>query len=524
MVLQNAGQITDPEQAAQIITHIRQNPAWFTKNVLHYDPWGMQEDILNALAKPRARVAVKACHSSGKTSLAAMAVFWRVITGGIVITTAPTFVQVSKLLWGEIHRTYALYKDILGGDIFQTEWRINPNCFAIGISTNEGTRMQGWHGDIMVILDEAPGVRPDIWEAIEGIRAGGDVTLLALGNPTTIGNPFHSAFQTGGDSGWDLFSISAFNTPNFERFPTIEHVLEASREDLLDVPRPYLTTPTWVREKYLEWGPNSPMYQSRVLAIFPEHSEHTLIPMHWILASQHRDVPMDEKTDFYAGIDVAGAGEDETVVVVRQGDNVLSIKAWTDPDPRQEVIEHLSVWREKAEAVDARFRVFVDSIAIGHYFALDIKNAGFDTTPINVGLPAITEQRPGLFVKKVEKNNPGELRFINLKAQMYWRLREKFQTNSIGGPGMSDSLLQEQVSNIRYEEQANGAIRIEGKEEAKKRGVKSPDRAEALMLSYGVPSSRAAGPPPVLMVDSTGGNWYTGLGEKKSNIIIPGVR
>jgi len=60
---------------------------------------------------------------------------------------------------------------------------------AIGLSSNEGVRFQGWHGKILVVIDEAPGVRPDIYEAIEGIRAGGDVRILALGNPTLASGP-----------------------------------------------------------------------------------------------------------------------------------------------------------------------------------------------------------------------------------------------------------------------------------------------------------------------------------------------
>jgi hypothetical protein len=53
----------------------------------------------------------------------------------------------------------------------------------VGLSTDQGVRFQGFHGRVLIVIDEAPGVKADIWEAVEGIRAGGDVRVLALGNP-----------------------------------------------------------------------------------------------------------------------------------------------------------------------------------------------------------------------------------------------------------------------------------------------------------------------------------------------------
>ena len=65
----------------------------------------------------------------------------------------------------------------------------------MGLSTSEGVRFQGWHGKILIVIDEAPGVKPEIYEAIEGIRAGGDVRLLAHGNPTISSGPFYDAYM-----------------------------------------------------------------------------------------------------------------------------------------------------------------------------------------------------------------------------------------------------------------------------------------------------------------------------------------
>ncbi len=81
------------------------DPAAFGKRVLGLDLWDRQKEILTALTRAD-RVAVKACHASGKTLVAAAAVLWWLVNhkDGVVITTAPTWVQVERVLWGEIRR------------------------------------------------------------------------------------------------------------------------------------------------------------------------------------------------------------------------------------------------------------------------------------------------------------------------------------------------------------------------------------------------------------------------------------
>ena len=93
-------------------------------------------------------------------------------------------------------------------------------------------RFQGFHGRLLIVVDEAPGVKADIWEAIEGIRAGGDVRVLALGNPTIASGPFHDAFTSNRD-GWCTFTISAFDSPNLAGL---------SLDELLALPIPRSTT------------------------------------------------------------------------------------------------------------------------------------------------------------------------------------------------------------------------------------------------------------------------------------------
>ena len=70
-----------------------------------------------------------------------------------------------------------------------------PAHYAVGLSTNDPNRFQCYHAaHVLIIADEAQGILSAIWEAVEGIRAGGDVRVLVQGNPTVTGGHYHDAF------------------------------------------------------------------------------------------------------------------------------------------------------------------------------------------------------------------------------------------------------------------------------------------------------------------------------------------
>jgi len=384
------------------------DPVRFTREVLRDDPWSAQEDILRAVAD-HPLTAVKACHSSGKTRIAAAAVLWWItrFKDGIAISTAPSWEQVQKLLWGELHR--ALRRSRFGFPApTQTELRLGPGNYAAGLSTNRGVNLQGFHsGHLLIVIDEAPGVEADIWEAIEGARASGEVHILALGNPTVAGGPFHAAFTSERDL-WRTITIDAFDTPNLQGF-TLEQ-LRALPPGLPDSdpifqgrPRPYLVTLRWVYEKLHTWGEKSPQWQARVRGQFPEQSEDALLSLAWLEAAAAR-APRDDGSPLMAGIDVAGPGEDETVAVIRCGPSIIAQRAWPDQDPRGAVLGFLAPFKDRLEEVN------VDSAGVGHGFALHLEDHGYPVNFVNVGQATHSPEH-----------------FFLLKAQLYWGLRQRFQ-------------------------------------------------------------------------------------------------
>lgn len=444
-----------PTKQAELADLLK-DPPRYARGVLGHDVWETQARILRSVAR-NPRTAVKACHASGKTFCAAEAAMWWITRypDGMVITTAPTWTQVKDLLWGEMHKAIDGSK-IDYPEPNQTELRLGPGRYAMGLSTDQGVRFQGFHGTVLIIMDEAPGVRPDIWEAVEGIRAGGKVHVLALGNPTVSSGPFYDAFSAH-RAGWETVTISAFDTPNLAGL-TLEDLLALPDEALDDNPRPYLVTRRWVKEKYYEWGPGHPLWEARVMGRFPPQSEDALISLAWVEAA--REKPLVHTTGVLrAGLDVAGPGEDETVLVVRDGESVVDMRVWSSPDPRGEALEALRPHKLRLTSLN------VDADGIGYYMALHLRDAGFPVNQIKAGLPAARKER-----------------FYNVKAEAYWGLRMRLQSGEIRG--LTDETAISQLAGLRYEHNARGQVVIESKEKARKRGVKSPDRAEALMLAF----------------------------------------
>ena len=407
------------------------------------------------------RTAVKACHASSKTFTAAAAVLWWITryADGVAITTAPTWQQVERVLWGQIQASARAARVLQYPQPLKTELRLGPNRYAIGLSTDEAVRFQGFHGRILIVLDEAPGVRPEIWEAIEGIRAGGDVHVLALGNPTDPSGPFADAFGIQATT-WSTFTISAFDTPNLAGLSP-EDLLALDEDGLGASVRPYLVTRRWVREKWDEWGQHgSPLWEARVLGQFPVQTKEALFPLAWLETAHHRaPSAKSEQERCEAGIDVAGPGEAETVVAIRQGLDLVALEAWSGSDPRDAVTTFLAPWRGRLRTVR------VDAAGIGYYFGRHLSDRGFPVEAVNVGNAARQPER-----------------FVNRKAELAWGFRERLEQGHVAG--LTDDTAIAQFAGLHYEHDARGRIAVESKGSLRKRGLPSPDRAEAILLAF----------------------------------------
>jgi hypothetical protein len=454
-------------EIGQLELSVVPHPDRFARGVLRADLWETQAVIMRAVAA-NPLVAVKACHASGKTFMAARLALWWLIRwmerGRVrVITTAPTLRQV-KLMWEEI-RTAADNSRLKFPECGSLALRISDECYAMGFSSSRGVNAQGFHGDhVLIIADEAPGIEPDLWDAIEGIRAGGDVRILMLGNPVVPSGPFFDTF-TRERAAWKCFTISAFDTPNLAGLD-IEALRGMDTAALAIAEKPFLVTRSWVREKMTRWGVGHPKFRARVLGEFPAQSEYAVFELAWIEKAKREPTAQELKEAeghyIQVGIDVAGAGGDETALVARVDGMIIHQESWRDADPRGAVVRVLGALKGHP-----RYRlgyVVVDIVGVGYGFGLHLRDQGFSVFGFQAGARAIDPTR-----------------FANSKAEAYFTAREYFREGLLCD--LADEDTEAQLSTINYRETSRGLTEIESKDDAKRRGLPSPDRAEALIMS-----------------------------------------
>src|ERR1700734_95123 len=477
-----------PEQIA-MFKNVVGDPVLFASHVLGLDLWPREAEILRSI-KTQRRTAIKACHAVGKTFTLAVAALWWLARyrEGIVLITSSTQRQVRTQLWLEIHQltkgARVPYPPLKSTEIkFRDE-----NNFAIGFSTNQAENFQGYHGKyVLIIADEAPGIESGIWDAIAGTMAGGLVHIVMAGNPTVPAGAFYDAFTR--DRGlWDCHTIGVFDTPNLKGL-TLEQLLEMDPSDggpLDQNPIPYLVKRRWVYEQYQTWWhgdeASSPNWMSHVLAEFPSQVEDALFKMIWLERARKRAVEPPAKGSptnlpLFAGVDVGG-GTAETVVYVCEFREdrlrILDMGAWRGQDARGQVVSFLSPYRTPLTVVN------VDSIGIGHNFALHLRDERFPVEMVNVALPC--PSKPHL-----RENDPAR-RFVNQKACAYQLLADLFERDQVDG--LIDEETIGQLGGIRRDVDSQGRIKIESKERARGRGEPSPDRAEALMLAVSKPARK----------------------------------
>lgn len=450
---------------------LQQKPVRFVEKAFNESLWDKQVQIIESI-RDNKYTTVRSCYDSGKSFIGARSVLWflTAFPNSKIISTAPTFRQVKDILWREIHTAYNKSKVQLGGNLLDTAINIDSDWFAAGISTNDPTSFQGYHAVyLLLIIDEAAGISEEIFQASEGLLSSEHARVLYIGNPTNTDGTFYRSFK---QANFHHISISAFDTPNFTAFGiTIEDIRANTWKEKINspLPSPYLITPEWVYDKYIRWGESSPLFQALVLGVFPEQGEDVLIPLHKIEEAALRHLEVKEEDPETIGADIARFGSDRTEFALRKGSKVTGWKTFNHMDTVQ-TGGHLQTYMGFHPHASVR----VDEIGVG---------AGvLDTLQANK--PAGASAIIGVNVAKEPRNKE---MFINQRAEYYWGLRERFIDGDIDLSGLEPVIIEEltaQLSSIKFEFTPRGQIKIESKDDMKKRGLPSPDKADALMLAF----------------------------------------
>jgi len=423
------------------------SPVRFAEEVLGVELWSKQKEVLEALTE-HPRVAVKSGNGLGKGYSAAVAILWFIICHdpAVVLSTAPTFRQVRHVLWREVHRLFRRAKFQLEGKLLDTRLELSEVRYALGLSADSDEEFQGFHSpNMFIVVDEAEGVEEVIYEAIEGVMTSENCRLLLIGNPTTMSGCFRRAFYEDREL-YHNITISALDSPNVkEGHPAIKG----------------LASQRWVEERRKVWGEDNPIYRARVLGEFPDQAEDTLIPLSAIEAAVNKEgSSVDEAGPLIIAVDVARFGSDKSVILRRRGMVVEEIKSYRNLDTMKlagQVAEAINSWQP--------LEVMIDEVGIGAGVVDRLKEQGHRVRGINVGTTAQDNEH-----------------YANLRAEGYWNLRQLFMDGTIALP--NDNELIGQIAALRYSFNSLGKAVIESKDEMKRRGVPSPDKADALMLAF----------------------------------------
>lgn len=443
-------------ESGEYALHFEQDPVGFIEVVLEEKPWSIQARIAEAV-RDYPQVAVPSCFGSGKDWIAARLVAWWVETGGVVITTADTYRQVRDILWRELRRAHRAGN--LRGVIPQVEsrWEVpGGEFFAIGIKPEDynAEGFQGMHArKVLVIIDEANGVSPELFMASKGLVVNEASRILAIGNPHEPVGPFFEACR---NQTWHVIHISVYDTPNF----TGEAVPEKAKDELV--------SPFWLDQRRAEGLEGTPWWQAKVLGQFPDTASNAIIPLAWVEAARVRPHLTDARE--WAGLDVARFGSDDSVLVEGAGNG-----------PEQVAIVHGQDTMQVAGMGMAYLHRRRGTLAI------DVIGVGGGV------VDRIREQHPPgqlLAVNVAENPDHDPDLLVNLRAQVWWDVRRQLDPNTSDEPlslarldDMTYQRLRAELTAPTYRMTSSGKVQVESKDEMKARGLPSPDVADAFCLA-----------------------------------------
>jgi hypothetical protein len=429
--------------------------------------WSKQVKILESV-RDNKYTAVKACHGPGKSASAGFAGSWWIDTHDIgtafLVTTAPSWPQVQTILWREIRRLHGR-ANLPGRITLDCQWYIGEHgkleeLIAMGRkpADYDEQAFQGIHARyILIIIDEACGVDIALWNAVLSLATNENARILAIGNPDDPSSYFASLFDGKADpdedginemTGWNCITISAFDTPNF----TGESIPPTLAQDLV--------SPDWVQERAKDWGVESPVYTSKVLGQFPDISDDYLITPAMMEIGYNTNWPGFEAGRY--GCDIARLGQDQTVIYRNRGNQIRLDDEWGQLDTMRTAGK---IGEKLSGPSLSRIPATIDSIGVGAGVLDRLRERAFDVIGFQGSERAF---RPD--------------RYQNRRAEVYWEFRQGLAAGFFD-LDPDDVKLKAELTNIKYWINSAGQICVESKEDMHKRGMKSPNRADACVYS-----------------------------------------
>lgn len=380
--------------------------------------------------------AIAAANGSGKTAkVVASAICWFLskFPQGQVIVTSGSFRQVEKQLWPalRVHQ-----RKFPGWNFLQTELKTPEGGFALGFSTDDPGRAEGWHPKInretdpvFIIVDEAKTVPDGVFEAFDRCTR---VFQLWVSSPGKPWGQFYEAFHSARKYFW-IRKVRSDECP---------HIDPAKRARDL--------------EKY---GKDHPLYRSMHDAEFTEDAERLVLAPDRLTKALDGQPPEMPDGEVVAFCDFA-AGRDENVLAIRRGNVVRIIKAWVEKDTMQAAREFVHLC--KVQGLQSG-QVWGDADGLGTAMIDAMAELEFRINRFHGGIPS---------------SEPDE--YANLIGEV-WHVGCREIERGRVNLGQLDPLTFKQITTRKSEWSENGKLRVESKDKMRAEGRHSPDRGDAIL-------------------------------------------
>ena len=430
----------------EFVLRYRDNPVLFVKEVLGATPYDYQEEFLNAISDGERKMSVRSGHGTGKSTSASWAMLWFLLLRfpNKVVVTAPTSSQLFDALFAELKRWINELPPHLQQLLTVKSDRVELTSAAseafISARTSRAETpeaLAGVHSEnVLLVVDEASGVPEKVFEAAAGSMSGHSATTLLLSNPTRSSGTFYES-QTRMSKSWWTRRWSCVDSP--------------------------LVSDEFVEEMRERYGEESNAFRIRVLGEFPMADDDTIIPFHLAHSATQRDIEMTPDIKPIWGLDVARFGTDKTALCKRYGNVVTDIDAWQGLDLMQTVGRVMAEY-EALPSSQRPTEILVDSIGVGGGVVDRLRELGVPVRGINVGeAPAMGKT------------------YMNLRSELWFKTKGWLEDRSCKIP--RDDQLVAELTGIRYAFTSSGKMKAESKDAMRKRGLKSPDLADALCLT-----------------------------------------
>ena len=436
--------MTDPWQS--FLERYRDDPAGFSEHVVGMEPLEWQREVMDAIASGERLCSIRSGHGVGKSSCAAVLILWFLLTRYPckVVVTAPTASQLFDALFAELKSRLKEMPDALSKLLEATSDRVvlksRPTeafCSARTSSKERPEALAGVHSEnVLLIADEASGIPEEVFESAAGSLSGNNAHTLLLGNPVRASGFFYRT-QTELADRWWTRKVSCIDSP--------------------------LVSQDFIDDMASRYGNESNAWRVRVTGEFPVADEDTYIPLHLIESAIHRDIEDSPSAAVVWGLDPARYGSDRSALAKRRGGKLIEIKSWRDKST-MELAGIIMDEYENTKFADRPTEICVDSIGIGAGVVDRLMELDLPARGVNVAESASMSQK-----------------YMRLRDELWGKAREWFEQKDVVIP--DDAQLVHELAAPRFAFTSTGKIKIEGKDEMRKRGIRSPDLADSFCLT-----------------------------------------